>query len=120
MIARHVRHFFAAFGYSVAGIKAAAKSETAFQQEILTLVLVFLLSFFLFPLHWCLGLTAAWLFVMALELLNMAVESVADLVTRDIHPLVKRAKDAASAAVFIAICANAGLWLAALWSRFAA
>jgi diacylglycerol kinase (ATP) len=49
--------------------------------------------------------------VMALELLNIAVESLCNLVSPDFHPLVKTAKDAASAAVFLAISANALYWI---------
>ena len=114
-IRHHVRHMFGALNYSVQGIASALRSETAFQQEAMALVGVVVVSLIFTPLDTACGLIAAWLFVMALELLNMALESVADLVTTDIHPLVKRAKDAASAAVFLAIIANAALWAGALW-----
>jgi diacylglycerol kinase (ATP) len=110
----HVRHFFAAFGWSLQGIVAAFRSETAFRQECAALVAVALVSCALFPPATAMGLIAAWIFVMALELLNMAVESVCNLVTEDIHPLIKKAKDAGSAAVFTAIIANGALWVAAL------
>jgi diacylglycerol kinase (ATP) len=39
--------------------------------------------------------------VLALEALNSAVEAVCDLVSPTYHPLVKRAKDAAAAAVLL-------------------
>ena len=56
--------------------------------------------------------------VVAAELLNSAVESVVDLVSPDEHPLAKRAKDVAAAAVLVtaagavaaAICV--AVWLA--------
>jgi diacylglycerol kinase (ATP) len=111
---KHVRHFFAAFGFSLQGIAAAFRSETAFRQESAALALIALLSFLLFPPAVALGLIAAWVFVMALELLNMALECVSDLVSKEFHPLIKKAKDAGSASVFLAIIANGALWLAAL------
>lgn len=39
--------------------------------------------------------------ILALEMMNTAVESVVDLVTRNYHPLAKRAKDIAAGAVLI-------------------
>lgn len=111
-LASHLRHICAATRYSLQGLALAAKSETAFMQEILALAL-------LPAAAWLYGLPgrvvvlviAAWLIVMALELLNMAVEAVCNLVSPDFHPLVKTAKDAASAAVFLAISANALFWV---------
>lgn len=44
--------------------------------------------------------------VIALELVNTAIEHVVDLVTKDFHPYAKIAKDVAAAAVFVA-AANA-------------
>ncbi len=44
--------------------------------------------------------------VIALELVNTAVEHVVDLVTKEFHPYAKIAKDVAAAAVFVA-AANA-------------
>jgi diacylglycerol kinase (ATP) len=110
----HIRHFFAAFRFSLQGIAAAFRSETAFRQEVAALVAVVPVSFALFPPAAAMGLIAAWIFVMAVELLNMAVESVCNLVSGDIHPLIKKAKDAGSAAVFTAVIANGALWVAAL------
>jgi diacylglycerol kinase (ATP) len=40
--------------------------------------------------------------VIALELLNSAIEAVVDLASPDIHPLAKRAKDVAAGAVLLA------------------
>jgi diacylglycerol kinase len=41
--------------------------------------------------------------VVAAELVNSAVESVVDLVSPEDHPLAKRAKDVAAAAVLVAV-----------------
>ena len=39
--------------------------------------------------------------VIALELINTAIEAVVDLVTEEYHPLAKVAKDTSAAAVFV-------------------
>ena len=39
--------------------------------------------------------------VLAVELLNTAVEATVDLITKEIHPLAKVAKDCGSAAAFV-------------------
>ena len=39
--------------------------------------------------------------ILVVELINTSIESVVDLVTLDVHPLAKRAKDVASAASFM-------------------
>lgn len=108
----HIKHMFAATGHSLHGLAAAAKSETAFMQEILALlVLPVAAALYGIPAGLIVIIVAAWLFVMALELLNMAVEAVCNLVSPDFHPMVKIAKDGGSAAVFVAICANIIFWL---------
>ena len=53
------------------------------------------------PVEWCICLGLFGL-VMALELVNTAVESVVDLVTSEYKPLAKIAKDTAAGAVLIA------------------
>ena len=60
--------------------------------------------------EWCICLALFGL-VMALELVNTAVEAVVDLVTEAFHPLAKIAKDTAAGAVLIAaiMAAIAGL-----------
>ena len=51
--------------------------------------------------EWCICLTLFGL-IMALELVNTAVEAVVDLVTEERKPLAKIAKDTAAGAVLIA------------------
>lgn len=111
-LAHHIKHMFAATGYSLQGIATAAKSETAFMQEILALFVVPLAAWFYgIPFGTIIVIIAAWLFVMALELLNMGIEAICNLVSPEFNPLVKIAKDAGSAAVFVAISANAIFWV---------
>jgi diacylglycerol kinase (ATP) len=56
--------------------------------------------------------------LLIVELLNSSIEAVVDRVSYELHPLSKRAKDIASAAVFLAVSLCALIWLAALWHRF--
>ena len=59
------------------------------------------------------------MFVLIVELLNSGIETVIDRISLELHELSKRAKDLASAAVFLSLLLCAGIWLAALWQRFA-
>ncbi len=105
-------HLLGAAGYSLAGLARAWREEQAFRHEVLVLpVLVVLLL--ATGKSWSVALLvlAAWLFVMAAELLNSAVENAFDLITREPDDRVKAGKDMASAAIFLAISANAALWI---------
>jgi len=47
---------------------------------------------------------------MIVELLNSAVENVVDLVTKEIHPLAKSAKDIGATAVFFSVSLHISCW----------
>jgi len=55
--------------------------------------------------------------VLIVELLNSGIEAAIDRVSFELHDLSKRAKDLASAAVFLSLALCAGVWLTALWQR---
>lgn len=105
--------------YSAAGLRAGW-DETAFRQEALA-SLVMLPGAFWLGRTWVevALLTGSVILVMVVELLNTAVESAIDRIGPEWHDLSKRAKDMGSAAVLLTILLCAGIWLAALWSRFA-
>jgi diacylglycerol kinase (ATP) len=108
-----------AFGYSLAGLRAAIRNESAFRQETC-------LAIFLLPTAFWLGTTWAEvallagsvLFVLVVELLNTAVEAVVDRIGTEAHELSGRAKDVASAAVLLSLITSGGIWLAAIWHHF--
>ena len=52
--------------------------------------------------------------VLIVELINSALEATVDHTSMEKHPLAKRAKDIASAAVFLSIVAAAMVWLMVL------
>ena len=56
-------------------------------------------------------LLATLLLVLIVELVNSAIETAVDRVSLEDHPLAKRAKDIASAAVGLAIANAALIWL---------
>ena len=114
----NVRHLYGALLYSLAGLRRGWR-EQAFRHEALVLLIMPFVLWLIRPgLVWSAALLAAWLLVMAVELLNSAVEETLDLITRESNIHVKYGKDLASAAVFLTICANGLLWAVMLCGRF--
>ena len=103
-------HMIAATGYSLSGV-GMASHETAVRHEIVLGVIHFV-AVLLLPLSFeaRILLTLSWFVIVITELLNTAIEAVVDLASPDRHPLAKRAKDVASAAVFTAILCFGTCW----------
>jgi diacylglycerol kinase (ATP) len=101
------------------GFRACFKHEEALRQETYALI-------FLIPLGLWLGnsgveralLIGSLLLVPLVELLNSAVEAVVDRFGGEHHKLSGRAKDIASAAVFLSITMAMITWLLVLSPRF--
>lgn len=64
-------------------------------------------------------LIACLLAVLAVELLNTAIEKLCDRTTSQIEPIIKAIKDMGSAAVFCALCMAGVIWIGAAFARFA-
>ncbi|WP_163558423.1 diacylglycerol kinase [Halomonas sp. NO4] len=98
------RHLISATRYSLKGLKAALRHETAFRQELVIAVLLLPVALWLGrePLEWVL-LIGSCLLVLIVELLNSAIESVVDRIGPEPHELSGRAKDLGSAAVFLTL-----------------
>ncbi|MDA0188944.1 MAG: diacylglycerol kinase [Proteobacteria bacterium] len=106
-----LRRVWNAFHYSLAGLRAAWRSEDAFRQEVLLAALLLPLAFWL-PASGS-GralLVGSVLLVLIVELLNSAVEATVDRISLENHRLAKRAKDIGSAAVFVALLNVAAVW----------
>ena len=102
------------------GLLAAARSEEAFRQELVALVLAVPLAFLLAEETWKrLALVGVVVFVLVVELLNTAIEKLADRVNLAIDPQIGRVKDMGSAAVGLAIVIAGVTWLLALGEYFA-
>ena len=91
------------FGYAFEGIFTCIKKERNMKIHVAMTILVVIAGIVLgiSTTEWCICLGLFGL-VMALELVNTSVEAVVDMVTKDIHPLAKIAKDTAAGAVLIA------------------
>ncbi len=117
---RGPRQIVRALRWSWKGLRAAWSHEASFRLEVLICVV-------LLPAGLWLGrgavekalLAGSLLLVLAMELINSAVEAVVDKVSPEFHELAGRAKDMGSAAVFL-LLANVSLcWGLILWQRFA-
>jgi len=107
-----VSHLIEAARCSLEGLDRAWHEEQAFRHEALVLGVLFLL---LLLTEKSLGQTlfvlGGWLVVMSVELLNSAIENAFDLIDQEPNERVKAGKDMASAAIFLVIAVNVGLWL---------
>lgn len=108
-----------AFGYSMQGLSAALRFESAFRQEA-AIAAVMLPAAFWLGRNWIevALLTGSVLLVMIVELLNSAIEAVVDRVSLDLHELAKRAKDYGSAAVLLALLWCGGVWCSVIVQRW--
>jgi diacylglycerol kinase (ATP) len=114
-----MRRLYNAFFYSLDGLSRAFRTESAVRQECFLLLLS--------------ALAAAWVasdlasyallvgvivILIAIELLNTAIEKLADHVRPERHEDIKYVKDLGSAAVLCAIVFAALVWGVALYSAF--
>jgi diacylglycerol kinase (ATP) len=100
------------------GLKAAIRTEAAFRQEIAVLLVAIPLAFLIGQTAWArLALIGAVVFVMVVELLNTAIEKLADRVTRAIDVEIGIVKDIGSAAVGLALLLAGAVWLLAIAQR---
>ena len=106
-----LKRLYYAWGYSLAGLKAAFRHEAAFRQEILLLLLFGPLAFWLgrTPVETAL-LLASLLLILIVELLNSAIEAVVDRIGTTPSELSGRAKDLGSAAVLLTILVALCIW----------
>ena len=111
-----LRRVWNAMNYSLAGLRAAFRHEAAFRQELALGMLLLLLVPWLAPGRWqALAMVGSVVLVWVVELLNSAIEALADAVSADHHPLLGRAKDLGSAAVMFCLLQVVWVWAVALW-----
>ncbi len=102
------------------GLIAAPRSEAAFRQELAVLAAAVPAAFLIGSETWKpLALIAIVVFVLVVELLNTAIEKLADVITPAHDPRIGRIKDMGSAAVALAILIAGLVWLLALAERLA-
>lgn len=97
-----IKRFFNSIKYSVEGLIYAYGNEQSLWIHGAGSLLIILLGFILQITfnQWAI-LIIALVVVLAVELLNTAIEATVDLITKEIHPLAKIAKDCGSAAAFV-------------------
>ncbi len=102
------------FGYAFEGIAAVIKKERNMKIHCCAMILVVMAGTILqiSVWKWCICFCLFGL-VLALELVNTAIEAVVDLVTEERRALAKLAKDAAAGAVLVSaiMAAVAGLMI---------
>jgi diacylglycerol kinase (ATP) len=100
------------------GLAFAIRSEQAVREELIALALAL-------PLAWLIGMTtmrrvelvASVALVLVVELLNTAIEKLADRLTTERDPQIGRVKDMGSAAVGVALVMAGLFWLFAIAER---
>ena len=103
------------------GLRAAASSEAAFRQELIALAMAVPLALVIAADLWMrIALIGVVLALLIVELLNTAIEKLADRVTLEHDPMIGRVKDMGSAAVGLTLLLAGLVWLVALWERIAA
>ncbi|MDP2007277.1 MAG: diacylglycerol kinase [Rubrivivax sp.] len=111
-----VGRVFKALRYSAAGLRAAVRHEAAFRQELLLGLPLLVAAPFLAPGRWqLLVMVASVVAVLVVELLNSAIEALADALSVEHHPLLGRAKDLGSAAVMLSLLGVPFTWALVLW-----
>ena len=111
-----IRRILKAFIYSRDGFSAAVKSEAALRQDLLVFVVFSLIALFLDLMLWQKALLiSSLLFIVIMELVNTAVETVIDRMSPDYHELSKKAKDIGSLLVLLSFINAFLIWGAFLY-----
>jgi diacylglycerol kinase (ATP) len=103
------------------GLIFAARSEAAIREELVALLIAI-------PAAWLIGATmmrrvelvCAVGLILVVELLNTAIEKLADRLTLERDPQIGRVKDISSAAVGVTLVMTGLFWLFALAERMGA
>jgi diacylglycerol kinase (ATP) len=104
-------HVWRATGVALQGLRTAWRHEDAFRLEVVVAAIAIPVALLLRVDR--LGKTmmiTSILLVLIIELLNSALEAAVDHTSLERHPLAKRAKDVASAAVFLSILNALAVW----------
>ncbi|MEC6747189.1 diacylglycerol kinase family protein [Marinilactibacillus sp. XAAS-LB27] len=94
------RRYSDSFRYAFEGVKTTFQEERNMRTHVMAGAVALLLGVFLSLsiTEWLWILLASFL-VFVMEILNTVIENLVDLVTQEYHPLAKKVKDMAAAAV---------------------
>jgi len=113
---RNLRNFIASVQYAIEGFTAALKHEPSFREDLLFAALLVPFAVILPVNAVSTAILIASLFlIIIVELLNSAIEWTIDYIKPERHPLAKRVKDMASAAVFLSYLNCIAVWVVILW-----
>jgi len=96
------------FFYAFSGIYKTVLTERNFRIHMLAAIIVTFLGFYfkINRIEWII-LVISIALVMAMEMVNTAIEAIVDLVSPNYHPLAKVAKDVAAGCVLVTAIASA-------------
>ena len=114
-------NFFASVRFAVEGFFAALRLEPSFREDLI-FVLVLVPFAVVLPVNAVstAAMIASLFLIIIVELLNSAIEWTIDYISTEKHLMAKRAKDMASAAVFLSYLNCIAVWLViviANWHR---
>ncbi|MDO4162530.1 MAG: diacylglycerol kinase [Pseudomonadota bacterium] len=114
-----IKRILKAFIYSRDGFTASFKSEAALRQDLAVFIVFSLVALCLDLVLWQkMILISSLLFIVIMELVNTAVETVIDRISPDYHELSKKAKDIGSLLVLLSFVNAFLLWGAFLYPLF--
>lgn len=113
---RSHRHFWISVKWSLEGFFAALKHEPSFREGLIFALLLVPVAVIL-PVNAVSTalMIASLALILVVELLNSAIELIIDYLRPEQHPLAKRIKDMASAAVFLSYVNCVVVWTILLW-----
>lgn len=95
------------FSFAWHGLQTCFTSETNFKIHILFAAIATVFGFVLkisaaewLAIIFCIAL------VIAMEMINTAIEKLCDVVQKEVHPQIKKVKDIAAGAVMLAACSS--------------
>ena len=98
-----MKGFFESFKYALKGMRSSIDEQRNLKVQSVVAIITIGAGFYfrITAIEWCVILLVIG-FVMGLEMVNSAVESLVDLVTKERKPLAGKAKDVAAGAVLFA------------------
>jgi diacylglycerol kinase (ATP) len=113
-----LKRLYSATFNSIRGLIDGVRTEAAVREEAVALAIAVPVGMALAPsAAWYVAMIGSILVVLAVELLNTAVEKLSDHVTPEHHYAIGRIKDFGSAAVFCSLSLGVLIWLVAIAVR---
>lgn len=107
--------------FALAGVAEVLRRERSFRTQVLIAIAAVIVVVLIRPgLVWTALVVVAIALVLALEMVNSAIEYMIDHIHPDVAPEIRRAKDVAAAAVLVASAGAAvvGLLMVVAWLTF--